>query len=211
MTLAINPLMARTMCRLALSMALVLTGCSGLQPSTSKPVTFYSLDDANPAAIVTPPLAAAPSLVVEQAHASAGFDSSHIIYLRQPHRVEYFAQSEWVEPPARMLTPMLVSTLAASGGFRAVMSSPGAGAGDLRLDTEIIRLQHEFSVRPSRVRFTLRAWLVQGKTRQVVAWRDFDTSVPAVSEDAAGGVLAANQAVRIVLDKLAQFLKETTA
>jgi cholesterol transport system auxiliary component len=209
MTLVITTSMGRATRRLALSMALLLTGCSALQPSTHQPVTFYSLDDASLAVIVLPPRAGAPSLVIEQAHASAGFDSSHIIYLRQPHRVEYFAQSEWVEPPARMLTPMLVSSLAASGGFRAVMSSPGAGAGDLRLDTEIIRLQHEFDARPSRVRFTLRAWLVQGKTRQVVAWRDFDTSVPAISEDAAGGVQAANQAVRIVLDSLAQFLKET--
>ena len=202
--------MTQTTRRLALSMALVLSGCSALQPSTSKPVAFYSLDDANLAATTVVPRADAPSLVIEQAHAAAGFDSSHIIYLRQPHHVEYFAQSEWVQPPARMLTPMLVSTLAGKGSFRAVMSSPGAGAGDLRLDTEIVRLQHEFDQRPSRVRFTLRAWLVQGKTRQVVAWRDFDTSVPAASEDAAGGVLAANQAVRIVLGNLAQFLKETT-
>ena len=87
----------------------------------------------------------------------------------------------------------------------AVVLTPSAAAGDLRLDTEIIRLQHEFGVLPSRVRFTLRANLVDNKTREVLAWREFDTSVAATSEDPYGGVVVANRAVGIVLENLAIF------
>ena len=77
-----------------------------------------------------------------------------------------------------------------------MLRAPTAATAELRLDTELIRLQHEFLVQPSRVRLTLRAVLVDIATRRVVAWREFDTSVPSASEDPYGGVVAANQAVR---------------
>ena len=69
-----------------------------------------------------------------------------------------------------------------SGAFSAVVMTPTAATGELRLETEIVRLQHEFAARPSRVRFTLRAYLVDDKTRRVLAWREFDAAAPAASE-----------------------------
>jgi cholesterol transport system auxiliary component len=56
------------------------------------------------------------------------------------------------------------------------------------------------------VRFTLRATLVDDRTRRVLAWREFEALVPAASEDPYGGVLAANQAVQNVLQDLSHFL-----
>ena len=128
--------------------------------------------------------------------------------MRETHKLEYFAHSEWVDPPARMLTPLLVAAVENTGAFRAVVLTPSAAAGDLRLDTEIIRLQHEFQTQPSRVRFTLRAYLVDNKTRRVLAWREFDAVVPAASENPYGGVVAANRAVQTVLEDLAAFCAE---
>jgi len=29
--------------------------------------------------------------------------------VREPHKLEYFAHSEWVDPPARMLAPLIVA------------------------------------------------------------------------------------------------------
>ena len=128
--------------------------------------------------------------------------------MREPHKLDYFAHSQWVDPPARMLGPLLLAEIERSGAFRAVVLTPGAAAGDLRLDTEIIRLQHEFQMQPSRVRFTLRATLVENKTRRVLAGREFEAIAPASSDDPYGGVVAANQAVQTVLENLAQFLTE---
>jgi cholesterol transport system auxiliary component len=78
----------------------------------------------------------------------------------------------------------------------------------MRLDTEVLRLQHEFLSKPSRVRFTLRAYLVDNVTRRVLASREFDETVPAATEDPYGGVVAANRAVRTVLERLASFCTE---
>lgn len=190
---------------------MAMGGCSALRPQATPHASFYALDNARsaapePAAVSV--AATAPTLIINPPHAAAGFDSSRIIYVREPHKLEYFAHSEWVDPPARMLGPLLVDALAGTGAFRAVVLTPGAAAGDLRLDTEIIRLQHEFQVSPSRVRFTLRAYLVDDKTRRVLAWREFDAVAPAASEDPYGGVLAANGAVQSAIDMLSAFCAE---
>jgi cholesterol transport system auxiliary component len=133
-----------------------------------------------------------------------------MIYLREPHKLEHFSASEWVDPPALMLGPLLVAAVQNSGAFRAVVLKPGAASGEYRLDTEIVRLQHEFDRQPSSVRFTLRAYLIDDQSRRVLAWREFDERVPARSEDPYGGVVAANQAVQNALTKLARFLAERT-
>lgn len=129
---------------------------------------------------------------------SACFASPRIIYVREAHKLEYFAHSEWIDP-------LLVAAISNTGIFRAVVLTPSAAASDLRLDTKIIRLQHEFGTLPSHARFTLRAYLVDNKTRQVLAWREFDTTVAAASENPYGGVVAVNRAVAIMLENLAIF------
>lgn len=189
--------------------ALALCACSALAPSTTPPPAFYSLNgapgQADAAAAPTPGSAAQPTLVINPPRAAAGFDSQRIIYLREAHKLEYFANSEWVDPPARMLGTLLVASLQRTGAFRAVVLAPGTAVGEMRLETEIIRLQQEFQTSPSRVHFTLRATLLDEKTRRVLAWREFDASVPSATDDPYGGVLAANRAVQSVLNELAAF------
>ena len=193
---------------------LVMTAgaCSTLRPAATPNPSFYALEGAPAAtAAAGPPKAAvaasttAPTLIVDPPHAAAGFDSPHIMYVREAHKLEYFAHSEWVDTPARMLAPLLVAAVENTAAFRAVVVTPSAAAGDLRLDTEIIRLQQEFGSPPSRVRFTLRAYLVDDKTRRVLAWREFEAAVPSASDDPYGGVVAANRAVQTVLEELAAF------
>jgi cholesterol transport system auxiliary component len=147
-----------------------------------------------------------PTLIINPPHAASGFDSQRIIYLRETHKLEYFARSEWVDSPARMLGPLLVSVIEKTGTFGAVVLSPASASGDLRLDVEIIRLQHNFQTEPSRVQLALRAYLFDDKTRRVLAWREFEGEAPSVSETAQGGVSAASIAVQSALDQLARFL-----
>jgi cholesterol transport system auxiliary component len=201
-------------CRLwAASLCLMLaSGCTALRMATTNaaPPSFYSLGNARGAADATPRSlpTAAPTLVVSASRAAAGFDSQRIIYVRQPHKLEYFAHSEWIDTPARMLSPLVVAAVENSGTFRAVVQAPSSASGELRLDTEVLQLQHEFEGQPSRVRFVLRANLVEDATRRVIASREFEAVATAPSEDPYGGVIAANQAVRTVLEELAAFCAE---
>ena len=195
----------------ALSLTLVC-GCEAMRPAVSPHPSFYSLAGAreNTAPAQPEPRAAleAPTLIVTPPHAAAGFDSRRIIYLRQPDQLEYFAHNEWIDTPARMLAPLVVAAVESSGAFRAVVQTPSPAAGEMRLDTEILRLQHEFLGTPSRVRFTLRAYLVESATRRVIASREFEAAIPSAREDPHGGVVAANRAVQTVLADLSTFCAE---
>ena len=197
--------------RLAATLLLISgSGCSELFPSPAPHPAFYTLDTPVNAESF-PALTTAPTLIINPPHAAAGFDSPRIIYVREPHRLEYFAHSEWVDPPAHLLAPLLVLALEKAGSFRTVLLTPSAATSDLRLDTELIHLQHEFGPKPSRVRFTLRAYLVDNKTRRVLATQTFEAIVPATHEDPYGGIVAANRAVQEVLGKLATFCAAATS
>ncbi|HRD88795.1 MAG TPA: ABC-type transport auxiliary lipoprotein family protein [Accumulibacter sp.] len=200
----------------AVGLLLTVGGCGALRSTGTPPPAFYALDSARIETAVARPAPAtsskaAPALIVNPPRAAAGFDSQRILYVREPHQLEYFAHSEWVDTPARMLAPLIVFAAENSGTFRSVMLAPTAAAGDLRLDTEIVRLQQEFASQPSRVHFTLRAHLVDNTTRRVLAWRVFDESVAAATEDPYGGVVAANRAVQTVLEQLAGFCATAAA
>ena len=187
-------------------------GCNTLRTAAAPPPAFYSLDRATHPAAGPAPSArteGSPTLIVSQPHAASGFDSRRMIYVRTAQKLEYFAHNEWIDTPARMLVPLIVAATTASGTFRAVVPTPSSASGDLRLDTAIIRLQQEFGGGPSRVRFTLRADLVESTSRRVVAWREFDFTVEAASADASGGATAAGLAVAGALEELARFCDQT--
>ncbi len=197
---------------LGLSLCVVLlSGCAALKPEPTPPTpTLYALDATlkSKATVARTPSATAPTLLISTPRAAAGYDSPRIIYVREAHKLEYFAHNEWVDTPARMLAPLVVAAVENSGAFKAVVHAPSSASGDLRLDTEILQLQQEFEGAASQVRFVLRANLVEDASRRVVASRVFESLVPAPSANPYGGVVAANQAVNAVLDNVATFCAE---
>jgi cholesterol transport system auxiliary component len=189
-------------------LASTLGACNVLKPTANQQISIYALNSSLSASVTAaapPVVASAPTIIVNPPQAAAGFETAKIIYLRQRHLIEYYSQSEWVAPPAKMLVPLIVESLSRDGSFKAVVTAPSAVVADLRLNTEIVRLQQEFldNGGPSRVRLTLRAYIMDEKTRKVLAVREFDTVVDSVSENVAGGVLAANLATEQVLKNLA--------
>lgn len=200
----------------AVALALtVISGCSGLLPKPAPQPTYYTLDAAadphHAIAADTQRSGPAPTLVITPPRAASGFDSQRIIYLRQTHQLEYFAHNQWIDTPARMLAPLLVAAIEPTGRFDAVLLSTTGASGDLRLDTEILTLQQDFSSSPSEVQFTLRAYLIDSTTRRVLARRDLMATVAAPSDDPYGGVVAANAAVHAVLEQLSTFCADAAA
>lgn len=211
---AVPPVRAGGIARLWWLAAVVplLAACAGsLLPKPASPPARFTLD----AGTASPPssnaraaAADAPTLTVDLPRAASGYDSRRMVYLRRPQQLEAFAFNEWVEPPAQMLAPLLVRALQDSGGFRAVLRAPSAAAGGWRLETELLRLHQDFSQRPSQVRLSVRAVLLNSTTRQAVAWREFDVSVAAASDDPVAGAAAAQAAARQLLAEVATFCAE---
>lgn len=187
-----------------------LAGCgASLLPKPAAAPALYGLDDGARPASPAPATAGAPSLLVATPRAAAGLDSRLIAYQRQPQRIEHYAQSEWLDAPPRLLAPLLLRAIEASGAFAVVLPAPAAASTRWRLDTELLRLQQNFATTgntgPSQLRLTLRAVLVDSASRTVLATREFDVSQAAPSEDAAGGVAAAQRAALQLARELAAF------
>jgi cholesterol transport system auxiliary component len=191
------------------ALAVLAGACTALKPPQAENVSLYVLTpEARPA-----PTRGERDVVVEVAAPRAwpSAETTRIAYVRQPFEVEYFAASRWADTPPRMLAPLLARALEERGGFRAAIRAPSAVPADFRLDTEIIRLQQDFGVRPSRVDIMVRAQLIDIRGRRIVAGRAFAAMETADSETAAAGVVAANTALQRVLEQIVDFCVAETA
>ena len=150
--------------------------------------------------------AGAATLLVSLPKARSGFDTPRMAYLLRPHEVSYYATSEWADTPARMLLPLMVQSLERTMAWRAVVRMPNTARGDYRLDSEELAIEHHFFQKPSRVRLTLRAQLVELRGQSVIGTRAFEVLEDASSDDAHGGMDAANRAVAKLLDQVAIWL-----
>jgi cholesterol transport system auxiliary component len=184
----------------------LLAACTALQPPAVEQTSTYVLE--------AMPVTGAPRprrdlvLEVSAPRARPGFDTPQMAYTQRANALEYFARNRWADTPARMLAPQIAQALEHSGGFRAVVQAPSLAAANLRLETELVRLQQEFGARPSRVRLTLRAQLIEADSRRVLASAEFDETEAAPSDDPYGGVIAANRALARLLERLAAFSAE---
>ena len=185
-------------------------GCtSGLLPKPAPPPVLLALDDAVLlTAVHGTAVPVSDTLIVDTPRAAAGFDTRNIAYTRRAHEIEYFAHHQWVDTPASMLAPLIVRAVQRGGAFAAVVRTPSAAQGQWRLESELVRLQQDFTTAPSQVRLTLRALLVDSATRRVRATREFDITVPAARDDPYGGAAAANQALQQLLPALGVFCAE---
>lgn len=190
-----------------LMFAALLAGCTGLQAPKVEQAHTYLLD-ARPVSgqAITK---RDQVLAISMPAGRPGYDTPQMAYQRLPLELEYFAAHRWADTPAHMLKPLLVQAL--EPGFRAVIQTPGGISADLRLDTELIRLQQNFTSQPSRIQLTLRAQLIAVKDKRVIAAKLFDESENTESDDAYGGVIAANRALHRVLAQLAEFCLNASA
>ena len=104
-------------------------------------------------------------------------------------------------------TSMKISDMLKFRSMNSRLSNSGARA-VLRWMTAI---HAPLTVQPSQMRITLRAQLVSLQDNRVLATQLFDVRETAASEDAYGGVQAANSATARLLLQLADFCKSRTA
>lgn len=193
------------MIRYALFMALVvgLSACIGPQSKGGDEAAYW-LQYAASAQPATS--SAAPSILVSPVRAAPGLESARMAYQREANRLDYYARNRWVDAPAAMLQPLVVKALEAQGGFAAVVQGPAAVQAQRRLDLDLTQFVQDFSQSPSCMRVSVRAQVIDMATQKVLATRVFESHMAATSEDARGGVDAANRALAELLPSLAAWV-----
>jgi cholesterol transport system auxiliary component len=197
--------------RLYLLVMIGLTSACSVLPEAkstvmNKYVLEYSADNAGPALPVDLPV-----MIITVPRAHSGYNTTKIAYRKQLFGLRYYTKSRWADTPGRMLAPLVAEAMNYTGAFQAQYASPGALSASYRLDSELIDFYQDFTVQPSRMRITLRAQLVSLQDNRVLATQLFDVRETADSEDAYGGVQAANRATAALLQQLADFCESRTA
>ena len=195
----------KTLCMLVCGL-LLLPGCTVLPGPSQVVENKYVLeyDKAVSAPVETGQL---PVMLITVPRAHGGYDSSRFAYRKERYGLRYYAKSRWADTPARMLAPLVAEAMNHTGQFQALFASPGSIAARYRLDSELIHFYQDFTVQPSDMRIALRAQLVDLNENKVLATRLIDVREAAESEDAYGGVQAANRGTGRMLDELAQFCR----
>lgn len=183
------------------------SGCLMVRPE-SQPMQTYqlSLDADSMKFEARQPGGAGPILLVAPPQSAPGFDTPRMVYLTRPYEVSYFSANQWVDSPSHMLFPLLVMALEQSGVWRAVVTAPVGVRADYRADVSNLVVAQEFLQTPSRIRISWSAQVSDLHTGKVVGSRRFDAVGDAPSEDAYGGVRAANQILGKLLNEMASWL-----
>ncbi len=147
----------------------------------------------------------APVILVTVPRAQGGYGGSRIAYMKEDYGLRYYTRSRWADTPARMLAPLLADAIQSTGQFQALYATSGSVSADMRLDTELIRFHQDFRSLPSEMHITLRAQLIDLASGELLATLLVDRSMAADTDDAFGGVVAANRLLGQLLDELAQF------
>lgn len=194
-------------------LVLSTSGCSGILPTPPEapPATFLLAPDLSSVRPALPSPESGETLMVSVPVPGAGYGTPRMAFMEQDYRLDYFADHQWVDPPAAMLEPLLVQALDAHPSFRAVSSDGRGIRADLRLDTLIEAFYQDFRTRPSRVRVALRVRLIDPGDGRILATRLFDDTEPAPADVAYGGVQAINRVLARLLPEIADFAAGATA
>ncbi len=185
--------------------AITLTACSPLSPVKLPAVKTYNLHGVSKQRVTRHgrPL----TLLVSQPVASAGYQTEQMIYIEKPYQLQAFASNSWIASPANMLKPLIAESLRNSGLYHSVVTTPFAGLTDRRLDVRVLYFYQDFIQSPSRVRVALQLNFINSKTSRVMASKRINAVVIAKQRTPYGGVLAANQATRILMQKIVRFVR----
>ena len=146
------------------------------------------------------------TLKISNPEAAVEYQTSQMLYVKKPYRIESFANNAWASPPASMLYPLIVQSFQESGYFHAISSSVYAETSDYRLDTQLLRLQQNFLTVPSVLEFSVKVVLTHNEPNQVIGSHIFTIRVPCPEDTPYGGVLAANVAVKQFTAKVTRYV-----
>lgn len=167
-------------------------------PSASEKELFVIPDDGSLPTI--PELRIEHRLLVRDTQANSFINSRKIIFSRSEATRGYYQFAQWVEPPPRRLTLLLLERLERTEVFSSVSALGTSTLGELQLNTEITEFYHDVSEAPGEVHLRLRVELVDLIDRSIIADNVFKRSVPAATYNVEGAVEGFTRAVNSILN-----------
>lgn len=185
---------------------LPLSGCISLLPET-EPSTIYRLELPLTAREAAAP--GAPVISVDRPLAPRALTTDRIALSYEGGRIAYIADTSWASPAPDLVQALVLDALDAHAGLVGSRPDDGVEARyQLRLDMRAFEARQIGAGAPEAT-ISLRARLVDGDTRQLVAVRNFDARAQASAERASAIVAAFEQASAQAAQDLAGWIAET--
>ena len=190
-----------------------LGACALADVASGPPPSLYVLKapasgEAQPGGMVT------AQIVVEDFAAPAAIDTTRIVFQPGENEIAYYAGARWSDRAPRMISALLVETLAQTGKFPAIVG-PGSTA---RMDYALVGDIRSFSARrdaaaglgqgTTRVRVAFYVRLLRARDRSIVAAREFTSEADAPGSGMANVVAAYDAALGTVLAEIADWTLE---
>ena len=183
----------------------LLTGCSVLGPVKTPTINTYTLNLPASDSKTTYPIHA-KTILISPTQASPEFQNTDIIYTQRPYELKSFARNRWAAPPANMFSALLPQYLTEHGCFRAVASPPFIGNADWTLQTRLLTLQQVFEKNKSAVELNMEMTLLDNRAHEIITHQIIHTKVPVTENNPYAGVIAANRATQIMLQKMVDWV-----
>lgn len=188
-----------------LSSLFFISGCSFLSPQKTPNISNYAFSNTFRHYHAPVHKKNKITVIINTPTAAAGFDTRKMIYTKKPYELSEFALNQWSAPPAEMLQPLLVQKLRDTGRFHAIMSHAYGTNREFILKTHLIELKQNFATNPSKIQITVQAEIINSNDNKVISTHTFNITQKTHQNTPYGGVVAANQAVDLILNQITEF------
>jgi ABC-type uncharacterized transport system auxiliary subunit len=180
-----------------------LSACGPLFPPEVGRKQYYVIADSGNTPEIAP---REDQLLVREAVGNAFIDSYRIIFGADAASRGFYQFAQWVEPPPKRITFLLLERLDRSGVFKSVSRVGSSVLGNRQVNIEVLEFFHDISSRPGEVVVHFRVELVDANSRALLAKEDFKQSIKLKKFNARGAVDAFSEAVNLMLDDIVVWL-----
>lgn len=185
-----------------------IIGCSILQPVESPTLKQFILSQLPKIPVSS--MHSSKTLVVMLPMIFSPFDTHKIAYVNQKQQINYFSRSEWIALPAEMLQLLLIQSLQKTRHFKIVVKPFLLGQYDFALYTWVTELNEDLTGVLPVFKINLQAILFDARHHRVIANRNFYKEIELNNISIQSAMIAANQAVAIILQQTADFCIQET-
>ncbi len=197
--------------KILILIVLLLSGCA-VGPRSEVPVAIYDLGlvhSSHVADTVKSPRIETANLLVAEVMSPIWLDSQAIRYRFAYHNSSQsyaYAYSRWIAAPAVLLTQRMRSRIVTNTDNKVIRDKNSAKV-DYALYTELEEFSQVFDAADnSHVVISLRAHLIEQRTRLILAQHHFHINITAPTPDATGAVAALTEGTNELLDNLLNWL-----
>jgi len=190
-----------------------LAGCSIINPEPSQAIEVYTLSPNSLVAGVSVENKAdnAVVLALSPLRSSRALMSPDIIYRDSTYGYNSYAYSRWSDSPAKLLEIVLQQALSQNRSISAVIPREISPA-DLSLEVTLLDFSHHIQNSDTSMGLVaLQVYLIDNKTKTVLASEEFSAQVLAEPRNAQGATTALNQASEIVVEQVNVWLAKHIA